>query len=350
MPRPWKINDFGLFPGVTYRLFDSIRRFSQPPLAAIAAVAILAGGPATAQTYSLGVGGAPFGTAASAGSGSTVFTIDAGSGTVSRNSGNGGRVSTGAANAIVTIACGNQNQCNSKTVNVKVGVAGSPTGRLGAITAFNVASGSGTVSNVSGSNPVTFQLAPIGKNSSKTFRLGMTFPIAGDNGSGAAGPASTSYYVSVAAAPSTPPSSGTSGSLTATVYKSLSLSKGTDLTFGRVVRPVSGSGTVTLNSNGTRTSTGAVWLNSPFPIRSSYTATGDGGKVLSISIDPSFTMARAGGGSITVTTNNSIVGTPILGAGSSGSYTFFVGGSFPISSTTAAGAYTGTFNVTVAYN
>ena len=124
------------------------------------------------------------------------------------------------------------------------------------------------------------------------------------------------------------------------------------------MKPLSGNGTITLNSNGIRSASNAVWLAWPFPIRASYTATGEGGKVIAVTIDPTFDMNRQGtcpssdplDCKLTVTTNNSILGTPILGAGASGTYFFLVGGSFPIKSTTASGSYIGTYNVMVAYN
>jgi hypothetical protein len=332
----------------------------QPWLALVALVSLVAGAPAAAQTYGIGAGTANFGYVASAASGDTQFTINASTGQVVRDSGLGGRISTGAAYATVTINCTGSNQCNSKNVNVRVALNGSPTGRIVAPTGFNVASGTATVSNVNTSTPtnITFTLAPIPRDQSRTFILGMTFKVRGDNSGSAVGSAAAGYYVSAIAANSTPPSSGTPGQLTATVYRSLSVVKNSELTFGRIVRPLTGSGAITLNSNGTRSATNAIWMASPFPIRASYTATGEGGKVLSINVDPTFTMNKQGGPAcpvpadckLVVTTNNSIVGTPTLGTGASGTYFFLVGGSFPITSTTASGSYTGTFNVNVAYN
>lgn len=355
MPLHWKLSEIRLSDRTIVRRIPGTLRSllkSQPRLAALALITLFAGGPAAAQSYGIGPGSAPFSVVASDASGDTVFTINASSGLVTRNSGQGGRVSTNAANATVTISCGNTNNCNTSVPHVRVGSAGSPTGRLGGITAFNVASGTATVSNISGSNPVTFRLTPIGKNSSKTFKLGMTFAVGGDNSGDSVGSAATSYYVSAVVYPVTPPTTGPTGSVDATVYRSLSMVKNSDLNFGRIVRPLSGSDTITLNSNGTRGAvTTAAWLNSPFPVRAGYTVTGDGGKQLAISVDPTFTMNRAGGGgSLLVTTNQSFTGTPPLTAGATGTYTFFVGGSFPILSTTAGGAYSGTFNVTAAYN
>lgn len=329
---------------------------SQPWLVAIAVVTLLAGGPAAAQTYGVGAGSSNFGTVASAASGNTVFTVDAGTGAVGPpSSGNGGRVSTHGANATVTISCsGSTGNCNNKNVNVRVGLSGSPTGRLNAIQGFSVASGTATVSNVNTSNPtnITFTLTPIGANSSKTFKLGFTVSVKGDNSGSPAGNAGAGYFVSVAAAPNTPASSGTSGSLSALVYRSLSVTKGSDLTFGRIVRPLSGAGTATirLNANGTKANAApATWLSSPAAIRASYTVTGDSGRQLSVSI-PSFTMVRAGGGSLTVTPLPSYTSQPALNGSNPGTVTFFVGGQFSLPDNTPGGSYSGMFTTVISYN
>lgn len=305
-----------------------------------------------AQTYGVGTSGPAFGNVASAASGDTTFTIDASTGSVSK-SGNGARISTGSANATITISCGNVNSCNTSTVKLKVGSNGAISGRTKAITAFTVASGTGTVSSVSGTNPITFNMTAIGKNSSKTFKLGMTFAVEADNSGHAVGAATSGYYVSAVASPSTPPSSGTNGALTATVFRSMSIAKNSDLSFGRIVRPVSGNGSVSLAAaNNGRTSSGVVWLTTPASTRASYTVTGEGGKAISVSVPTTFIMQNLAGDTITVTTNNNVAVSPTLSsiAGQTGTYSFFVGGGFPVNSTTASGAYTGTFTVTASYN
>ena len=70
-----------------------------------------------------------------------------------------------------------------------------------------------------------------------------------------------------------------------------------------------------------------------------------------MSVPATFEMTRSGG-SITVTTNNNAAGTQLLSGalGSGGTFPFSVGGSFPLTSTTALGSYTGMFVVTVQYN
>ena len=82
--------------------------------------------------------------------------------------------------------------------------------------------------------------------------------------------------------------------------------------------------------------------------RASYLVTGEGGQTFSISVPPTFQMTQAGG-SITVTTNNNAAGTQVLSGalGSVGTFPFSVGGSFPLTSSTPLGVYTGTFVVSV---
>jgi hypothetical protein len=326
----------------------------QPLLVLASLLAFLfVAGSAAAQTYGIGLSGPALGNVASAASGDTTFTIDASTGAVT-DVGAGGRVTTGSANGTITISCGNTSSCNSANVKLKIGTVGSPTGRARAITSFSVSAGTATPSNISGTNPLTFQVGAIGQNSSKTVKLGLVVPIKGDDGGSAVGSAASGYYVSAIASPGTPPSSGTNGTVTANVFRSLTLTQNSALTFGRMVRPTSGAGWVDIAaSNGARTSSGAFWLTLPSPTRAQYTATGEGGKVLSISVPSSFTMTRVlGGGSVTVTTNNNLATTPTLSSipGNTGTYSFYVGGRAAISNTTLGGAYSGAYTVTVSYN
>jgi hypothetical protein len=133
----------------------------------------------------------------------------------------------------------------------------------------------------------------------------------------------------------------------------MSMTKNSDLSFGRIVRPLSGSGSVSLAAtNNGRTSTNVVWMTTPASTRANYTVTGEGGKAISISVPATFVMQNPLGNTITVTTNSNIVASPTLSsiAGQTGTYSFYVAGGFPVNSTTASGAYTGTFTVTASYN
>lgn len=145
----------------------------------------------------------------------------------------------------------------------------------------------------------------------------------------------------------------TTGSVT--IVQSLQLAKNTDLAFGSVVRPTSGTNTVAIDAaSGARAMTGGgdAALAPSTSGRATYTVTGEGGQTFSISTPTSFDMQRQGGSdTVTVALAQSAATGTLNGAlGATGTATFGVGGSFDVSSTTASGAYSGTFDVTVAYN
>lgn len=147
----------------------------------------------------------------------------------------------------------------------------------------------------------------------------------------------------------------TSASSSITVYQPISIGKDADLVFGRVVRPSTGSGpgSVTIANNGGRTSAGGVVLLSSTPSAAGFTVTGEGASSVAISIPTTFAMLN-GTNSLTVTTSNdlSAPGATILSGllGTTGTKSFSVGGSVPITDTTASGAYTGTLSVIATYN
>jgi hypothetical protein len=293
------------------------------------------------------------GNVVSAPTGDTVFTVAASTGNVTRLSGTGVRLTTGTTRATVTIACGNQNACNSTNVAVRIGSVGTPTGRAGALTAFTVSAGTATIVTApSGSNPINLTLGPIGRSLTKTIFVGANFPINGDNSGKATGNAASGFFVFVAPAGTTPTAGSTAGSAIARVYRPISASLTSNLSFGRIVRPAAGTGTVTVNATtGARTLTVGTGLNTPSATRAVYSVTGEGGQAFSISVPATFGMT-ATGGSLTVTTSTTASGSQVLSSalGSAGTYSFGVGGSFPLASTTVTGAYSGTFNVTVQYN
>ena len=87
--------------------------------------------------------------------------------------------------------------------------------------------------------------------------------------------------------------------------------------------------------------------SSTYPVtRAAYNVTGEAGQTFSISVPTSFAMAHATAPSITVNLTPEATSGTLTG----GAATFGVGGSFDISDTTATGAYSGNFTVTVAYN
>lgn len=149
-------------------------------------------------------------------------------------------------------------------------------------------------------------------------------------------------------------------SASATIFRPITLTKDSDLRFGTIVRPATGSDTVTISSaDGSRSlsTNNAVVLTSGIhqaPTRATYTVSGEGGQAFSISVPPTFNMTRSGGAeTLTITLTASAASGTLsgtLGSASSGTATFGVGGAMPITSTTASGAYSGTFVTTVAYN
>lgn len=324
--------------------------------ARLAAVGLwaLTAGTAAAQTYTTTITTTPnLGKVVSASTGDTVFTINPSTGVVTRASGAGVRLATGTTRAAVSVRCGNQSSCNRNKVNVKVGAIGTPTKRARALTNFTTAMGTATLdSGPSGSNPITFRLGVIPRNSTRTFYIGFDFPIAGDNSGLPSGAATSSFYVYVSRASSTP-TSGATATAAATVYRPIAISNPTSLVFGTVVRPRTGSGSVAINaSTAARTVSGGIAaLSTPAVSRASFTVTGEGGQAFSVSMPSTLTMTTSGG-SLTVSLTTTASGSQVLSSslGSAGSYSFGVGGSLPVSSTTRTGSYTGSFAVTVNYN
>ncbi len=106
-------------------------------------------------------------------------------------------------------------------------------------------------------------------------------------------------------------------------------------------------------TTGTRTITGGDGvLLSGTSSRATYTVGGEGAQAFSITVPANFSMTRSGGAeTIVVTLTASATSGTLSGAlASSGTATFGVGGSMDLTSSTATGAYSGTFNVTVQYN
>lgn len=145
-----------------------------------------------------------------------------------------------------------------------------------------------------------------------------------------------------------------------TIFRPITLTKDSDLSFGTVVRPLAGSGTVTISqTDGTRQLSGSgALLNTGAPNtqapagRATYTVSGEGGQTFSITVPSTFDMTRANGSETiqVVLTPSSTTGLLSNSLGTAGTATFGVGGSIEIDSNTAGGAYSGTFTTTVAYN
>ena len=162
--------------------------------------------------------------------------------------------------------------------------------------------------------------------------------------------------VSAIAAPAKAQSSATaSTTASATIVQPITLTKNSDLAFGSVVKPTSGTNTVTINeTTGARAVSGAgnAALATSTTSRAAYSVGGEGGQTFSITVPSTTTITRSGG-SETLTVNlvkTGATGTISGSIGSAGTAAFGVGGNFDVASTTVSGAYSGSFNVTVAYN
>lgn len=313
--------------------------------------------PVAAQTYAIvSVSTTSIGNVAGAASGTTVFTVNPATGGITKKSGNGVRVSSAASRSLVTISCGNQAACTTDKPKITISQTGTPTNRASALTLFTLSTTGATASIFTApgtGSSITATLGVIGQNSSKTIYVGNDTTYSGDDSGKATGNANTSFSVRV----TTNAGGGavtSSGLVTATVFRTLTISTGANLAFGRVSRPQSGSGTVSLTAGVSTvavTGIGVAATSSPAPTSATLTATGEGGQVLTITVPSTFTMSN-GSNTLIVTTNAINSGTQTLSGtvGTAGTKVVTVGGSFPLDTTTALGAYSGSFAVTFQYN
>ncbi len=309
--------------------------------------------PAKAQNYTVtSVSTVALGNVAAAASGTTTFTVNPATGAITK-SGNGAIIGAASGRSLVTVSCSG-GSCGSNNVAITVAATGTPTGRAGSLQNFTVSVAGATASIVTGpgtGNPISFTIGPIPNNGNRTFYVGFDFPI---NSTGTTGSASSNFVVT-AARPAGGGSSTATGSATANVFRAITISKTADMAFGKIVRPSTGSGTVSLTAAGVRTvtGTGTFALPSPSPTAAAFSVNGEGGQAITVSIPTSFPMI-SGANSLTVTTASTGGGVQTLnnslGNGGTPPTAITVGGSFPFSSTTPTGTYSGTISVTVQYN
>jgi hypothetical protein len=147
------------------------------------------------------------------------------------------------------------------------------------------------------------------------------------------------------------PASATANA-TADIVSNLTIANVTGLQFGKIVSGAT-AGTVTVSPTGTRTSSGGVSpVNgaTPAPSAASFTVTGEAGASYAITLPTSaITLGNGAGGTMTVdgfTSNPD--GTGTLAA--DGHQVLDVGATLHVGASQAAGTYSGTFSVAVAYN
>ncbi|HEY0627028.1 MAG TPA: DUF4402 domain-containing protein [Allosphingosinicella sp.] len=143
---------------------------------------------------------------------------------------------------------------------------------------------------------------------------------------------------------------------TTTIIRPVTISQNNALVFGRIVRPTSGTSTVTISSTSdTPSQSGAnvIFLGTG-QSRAKYTVAGEGGQVVTVDLGTgTFNLQRSGAPDIPVTLSRDPAGNLTLGGSlgdvANGTAPLNIGGSFAISDSTPTGDYTGTFTVTVAY-
>ena len=309
---------------------------------------------ARAATYTIDIGNPlDIGSVVSASAGDTVFQINPNSGLVTLQSGFGRRITNGSVRATVTVTCkpvqSSQINCQTNNVPIQVGAIGALTGRARALTNFTVAMGTATlVTPPTGTNPITFQIGPIGPNQSKTFYIGADFPVAGNDSGLQSGPGTNGFYANITGLVVV----GDTDKGRVNALRALAITKISDINFGTIQLPVSGTCTVTLNpANGRRTITGnAAGFPTPTPTIASFAVSGEGGQTFSLSIPT--TTNVVGPSTLAVTLTNTATASPTLSgsAGAGGTYPFAVGGSLPLTPTTPTGAYSGVFVISLDYN
>lgn len=308
--------------------------------------------PVQAQTFGINRFSNPalnLGRITSATTGDTVFRIASSTGAITRVSGSGKTIGSPSGNVLVTLTCtdkGKAIDCASTRVLVEISAGGSA-GRAKNLTNFNVTAGSAVMSSPKSANLLSFTVEPIGSGGTKTFYLGADFTVAGDDSGLSTGTATAAFNVTVSKLDRTA-SVAASGTMEAQVLKPLSVSSIAGMTFGRIVKPASGSGLVSIDPvKDNRTVQGGQGLSSPTPRAAEFAVNGEGGQTFSVSVPPTFEM-KTSGATIAVTTSHTAAGSERLS--SAGASSFKVGGSFPITQDTRPGNYTGSFTVSVQYN
>ena len=146
-------------------------------------------------------------------------------------------------------------------------------------------------------------------------------------------------------------STATSASTTAdaTIVAPITISAGSDLAFGSVVKSAAG-GTVTLATDGSRTASGVSFspTSTGSPTASSFTVGGEAGYAYAVSFpSATVTLTKTNStetmtvGTFTSNSTNSLTG---------GTQTLLVGATLNVGAAQVAGAYVGTYTVKVDYN
>ena len=137
-----------------------------------------------------------------------------------------------------------------------------------------------------------------------------------------------------------------SANATATIVTPIAMSKTADMAFAEVAAG-STAGTIILSTAGSRTATGGAKVGGGTSSAASFTVTGQAGYTYNITLPAS--AATLSSGANTMTVDNWVSNPTPSGTLTGGTSTLLVGGTLNVGASQAAGAYTGTFSVTVAY-
>jgi hypothetical protein len=141
---------------------------------------------------------------------------------------------------------------------------------------------------------------------------------------------------------------------TTQIIRPIAIQQTSALAFGTIVRPVSGSSTISIGSGAdTASRTGTAVLLRGATSRAKYVVRGEGAEVVSVNVPATFNMTKIGGtDTLAVALTRNPAGNLTLGStlGNEGTANLDIGGSFDVASTTATGNYSGTFTVSVNYN
>ncbi|THD81013.1 MAG: DUF4402 domain-containing protein [Phenylobacterium sp.] len=290
--------------------------------------------------------------AAASGSATTNFPLSD-SGTLGTPSGGGSKVSGTPKQAIITITCVKNTNCQSKPVTITI----TATGGSGRGAGTNLSSFTSTASPTSGTVTGTSTLVlPSGigpksttTNSAVAVDVGATFPVLGDTASSA----TTGSWTFTISASDTFGDSSTPLTVTgtATVEHGLSVTA-TTLSFGTIASSAGGGAVTYPAGTGTLTvpaDTKALGSHS----LGSVSVTGEAGQVISMTVTATTMVDQSSTGvSVTLTPSISPGGSQLIPgtAGSAGTKTFAVGGNFTLPAHTVPGTYKGTYSATALYN
>jgi hypothetical protein len=139
-----------------------------------------------------------------------------------------------------------------------------------------------------------------------------------------------------------------SANASAAIVAAISISNTADLDFGQVVAGGS-SGTVVMSTAGSRSATGGTTLGSSAGSgAASFTVSGDPNASYTITLPGSAVLSSDGDDMIINNFTSNPSGNGTIGGG--GSQVLGVGATLQVGASQPAGSYSGSFNVTIAYN